>query len=252
MNCPILVENISIVLKKPRFPENIGASARAMSNMGLRHLIVVDPENYELKKIYKMATHKAAFIVDQAQIFPNMREALSQFNYVVGSTARLGKQRLEFDTPPELAEKLVPISQKNKIAIAFGPEDRGLTNEDLHLCNSLVNIPTAQFSSLNLSQAVMVLCYEIFTKTLEKNDAFNPRLAKVVELEGMYNQLKEILIKIKFDNPQNADYWINRFRKFFTRIPVRAKEVQLIRGMLKQINRYGEIKFQEGLKEKTK
>ena len=242
----VFLENISVVLKQPRFPENIGAAARAMSNMGLSHLVIVDPENFEMDKIRKMATHKAEWIVRQAVIVPDMREALKDFTYVAGTSARLGKQRLEFDTPNVLARKLVTISKHNQAAIVFGPEDRGLTNEDLHLCNSLVHIPTAEFSSINLAQSVMILCYEIYCASLESGNTFEPRLAKVVELEGMYAQLKEILVKIKFENPQNADYWINRFRKFFTRIPVRAKEVQLIRGMLKQINRFGESKYIEG------
>ncbi|MBU0992228.1 MAG: RNA methyltransferase [Proteobacteria bacterium] len=251
MSDTLILDNITIVLKKPRFPENIGATARAMSNMGLSHLTVVMPENYELEKIYKMATHKAAHIVDNAVIVSNMEDALCDFTYVIGSSARMGKQRLEFDSPEELAEKLTAVTHNNKTAILFGPEDRGLTNEDIRYCHSLVHIPTAQFSSLNLSQAVIVIAYELFKKSFVPTEIFTPKLAKVIELEGMYNHLKDILEKIKFENPQNADYWLNRFRKFFTRVPIRAKEVKLVRGMLKQINRYGEKRYQDGLKDKN-
>ena len=243
----LVLDNITIVLKKPRFPENIGAAARAMSNMGLAHLTVVMPENYDLTKIRKMATHKAAPIIENAVVTSDMASALSEFTYVAGSTARMGKQRLEFDTPLQLAEKLVQVTPANKTAILFGPEDRGLTNDDIRYCHSLVHIPTAEFSSLNLSQAVMVIAYEIFKQKNVNTDSFTPKLAKVIELDGMYDHFRDILAKIKFENPQNAEYWLNRFRKFFTRVPIRAKEVKLIRGMLKQINRYGEKRFSDGL-----
>lgn len=247
----LFLDNITIVLKKPRFPENIGASARAMSNMGLNHLIVVEPENYDLEKIYKMATHKAAPIIDRAIIAPGMREALADFTCVMGTSARMGKQRLEFDTPAKMAENLIPITRHNKTAILFGPEDRGLTNEDIRFCHSLVQIPTAAvFSSLNLAQAVLIIAYELHQKSTSTTGSFEPKLAKVIELEGMYRHLQEILAKIKFENPQNADYWLNRFRKLFTRVPIRAREVKLIRGMLKQINRYGEKRYQDGLKDR--
>ena len=220
--------------------------------MGLNHLIVVEPENYDLEKIHKMATHKAKPIIDRAVIAPGMREALADFTCVVGTSARLGKQRLEFDTPAEMAERLIPLTRKNKTAILFGPEDRGLANEDIRFCHSLVHIPTAAaFSSLNLAQAVLIIAYELHQKSSVMKEAFEPKLAKVIELEGMYTHLQETLARIKFENPQNADYWLNRFRKFFTRVPIRAREVKLVRGMLKQIYRYGEKRYQDGLNNRS-
>lgn len=124
-------------------------------------------------------------------------------------------------SPAVLAEKLISITDQNRIAIVFGPEDRGLTNEDIRFCHELVNIPTADFSSLNLAQAVMVMCYELFNAGREKSKAFAPRLATRHELDGMYEEMKDILVRIDYLKPDNPDYWINKLRIFFTRIQLR-------------------------------
>ena len=152
------LKNVSIVLHRPRYPENIGAAARAMRNMGIEKLIVIDPQNYDLVKICRMATHAASRVVAQMKVCDTLEEALSDFHFVVGTTARLGGHRKVVSSPARLAERLVSISNQNNIAVMFGPEDRGLTNVDIRFCDILVNIPTADFSSLNLAQAVNMLC----------------------------------------------------------------------------------------------
>jgi tRNA/rRNA methyltransferase len=166
----------------------------------------------------------------------------------VGTTARLGSRRQVIQSPSQLAKHLVTISQDNQIGILFGPEDRGLTNEDIRNCHVLVNIPTDEFSSLNLAQAVMVVCYELFKVSIEKSFGFTPRLATHHELEGMYEQLKEILVRINFLNPENPEYWLNNIRLFFSRLPLRAKEVNIVRGICRQINWYGKKCYEEGFK----
>jgi tRNA/rRNA methyltransferase len=243
----INLNNIAVVLHRPRIPENIGSAARAMMNMGVRRLIVVDPQNCELDRVCKLATHAALDVVEQMEVVPDLKAALGDFRYVVGTTARLGGQRRTISTPAKLAEKLVSISEQNRIAILFGPEDRGLTNEDIRNCDFLVNIPTADFSSLNLAQAVMITCYELFRYTSEKPKKSLPRLANRFELEAMYEVLTGVLIRISFINPQNPDYFMNNLRQFFARLPLRAKEVQIIRGICRQVDWYGKKCFQEGL-----
>ena len=99
-------------------------------------------------------------------------------------------------SPADLATKLIPISSENRVAVLFGPEDRGLTNENLRLCHDLVNIPTAGFSSLNLAQAVMVMCYELFQARTRAPESHTPRLACRYELENMYEELKETFARI--------------------------------------------------------
>ena len=246
----INLNNIAVVLNRPRIPENIGAAARAMMNMGVRRLIVVDPQNCELDRVCKLATHAALDVVEQMEVYPDLKAALDDFRYVVGTTARLGGERRTISTPAKLAEKLVPISGQNSIAILFGPEDRGLTNEDIRNCHFLVNIPTADFSSLNLAQAVMIICYEMFRYTSEKPKESLPRLANRFELDSMYAVLRDVLTRISFINPQNPDYFMNNFRQFFSRLPLRAKEVQIIRGICRQIDWYGKKCFQDGRDER--
>jgi tRNA/rRNA methyltransferase len=246
----IKLENIAIVLSQPHFPENIGAAARAMRNMGLGQLIVVAPDNFDVTKVRRMATHAALDVVEQMAVVGTLNEALAEFEYVVGTTARLGGQRQVLRSPAKLAEKLAPISQQNRAAIIFGPEDRGLTNADLRLCHALVNIPTAAFSSLNLAQAVMVVCYELFRYHSDKPGEFAPRLASRHELDAMYGVLTEVLMRISFINPQNPDYFMNNLRHFFSRLPLRAKEVQIIRGICRQIDWYGEKRFRDGQKDR--
>ena len=243
----INLKNVSIVLYRPRYPENIGAAARAMQNMGIEQLVVVDPQNCDLTRVCKMATHAALDVVEQMEICENLAQALADYHFVVGTTARLGGQRKVIRSPSTLAEQLVSISARNRIAVLFGPEDRGLTNVDIRFCHALVNIPTAEFSSLNLAQAVMIVCYELSRCSTEKPEDFFPRLANRHELDAMYVQLKHILIRISFINPDNPDYFMNNFRYFFSRLPLRAKEVKIIRGICRQIEWYGKKCYQEGL-----
>lgn len=240
------LRNTAIVLKGPKNPENIGAAARAACNMGLGQLLVVGPENMDRDRILRMATHAAAHFVENMAVFDDLEAALAPFNYVVGTSARLGRQRRAVFTPREMARKLVPLTAENRVAILFGPEDRGLTNEALRLCHALVHIPTAEFTSLNLAQAVMILCYEVFLAARTPVAEVAPRLATRHEQEGMYSQLQEILLRLNFINPQNPEYWMTNMRRFFDRLPLRAKEVQIIRGICRQMDWYARKCYGDG------
>jgi tRNA/rRNA methyltransferase len=248
MPAKLNLKNVAIVLIGTRYPENIGAAARAMLNMGIERLILVDPQNDDPFRVKKMATHAASAVVEKMAVYDNLKAALADFHYVVGTTARLGGQRKVVSSPARLARKLIPLSEQNRIAVLFGPEDRGLSNVDIRACHTLVNIPTAEFSSLNLAQAVMVVCYELFRFSLDKPGEFAPRLANQHELDAMYDQLKEVLMRISFINPDNPDYFMNNLRHFFTRMQLRAKEVQIIRGLCRQVNWYGKKRYEDGLR----
>jgi tRNA/rRNA methyltransferase len=202
MPATVNLKNVCIVLSRPRYPENIGAAARAMRNMGFEQLIVVDPQNCDLSRILKMATHAAIDVVEQMLVYEDLQTALEPLNYIVGTTARLGGQRQLVGTATRLAQKLAPISENNRVALLFGPEDRGLTNEDIRFCHELINIPTAEFSSLNLAQAVMIMCYELRRYNQPKAKTFVPQFANRHELDGMYAQLKDILVRISYIQPE--------------------------------------------------
>jgi tRNA/rRNA methyltransferase len=239
-------DNIEIVLVRPRYPENIGAAARAMRNMGIKKLVVVAPENFDVEKIKKLATHAASEVVDNIRLHEDVREALAQCNYVIGTTARIGGERKAVSSPQDAAEKLVAVSRKNRVAVLFGPEDRGLLNEDIRLCHEIVNIPASDFSSFNVSQAVLIICYEIFLAGFEEKPKFVPRLANRHELDGMYDQVKEILVRIDYINRENPDYWMNKLRHFLTRLELKAREVSIIRGICRQIDWYGKKCYKDG------
>lgn len=249
MTVGVTRNNITIVLQRPRHPENIGAAARAMCNMGFSHLIVVDPEVWDDARIRRLATHEAGPVVDRIHRFDSLEAAIAPFGHVVGTTARLGKQRLVIRSPKVLARNLIPISRNNSVAIIFGPEDRGLTNDDLKFCHQLLNIPTAGFSSLNLAQAVMVTCYCLATAARTNPPAFTPRLAKRIELEQMYAELANSLARIGYLKPKNPDYWMIRIRRFFSRLSLRAGETSIIRGICRQIDSFGNQRYKDGLKD---
>jgi tRNA/rRNA methyltransferase len=239
MSVAINLKNVAIVLHRPSYPENIGAAARAACNMGVRQLMVVDPRDCDLTRVLKMATHFATDLVEGMEVFEDLETALAPFEYIVGTTARQGGGRSTTADPRKLAEKLVPISQQNRIALVFGPESRGLTNAELRLCHAVVTIPTAGFTSLNLAQAVMVLCYEVFLASRADVKDFTPRLATRQELEAMYEKLKETFINISFINPENPDYWMGHIRRFFSRLDMQARDVRIMRGICRQIEWYG-------------
>jgi len=244
----INLKNVSIILKQPRYPENIGAAARAICNMGIGRLVLVNPINYDIAKVMKLATHAATEVVEQIEFYEELKDALLPYNYIAGTTARTGKHRQSINNPSKLAQILIPVSEHNNIAIVFGPEDRGLSNEDIRYCDVLVNIPTADFSSINLAQAVMIICYEIFNVGCAESQDSVPRLVSRHELEGMYDQLKDILVRISYINPENPDYWMNKLRNFFSRLQLQAREISIIRGVCRQINWYGKKCFNDGQK----
>ncbi|MGB5984419.1 MAG: RNA methyltransferase [Desulfobacterales bacterium] len=241
------LKHVTIVLNAPRFPENIGSAARALWNMGFADLAVVNPECYDLTRVQRLATHAAAPVVAAIQQFDTLERALAPFTYVVGTTARRGGERQRVFAPDTMARKLMPLTAKNHIALVFGPEDRGLTNAELRRCHDLVTIPTAEFSSLNLAQAVMVMVYELHRASLKPRTNFAPRLATRHELDGMYAQLSMLLTKIDYINPENPDYWMNKIRHFGTRMQLRAKEVSILRGICRQMNWYAGKCYRDGL-----
>lgn len=231
----VTTENITIVLVEPHIPENIGFVARAMNNTGLRHLSVVRPKNCDLNRVLKTATGTSIDLIEKMKVSADLKEILGPVQYVVGTTARTGSQRPALTDPRSLAAELVGISRQNSIAILFGPEDRGLSNEHLRYCNTIATIPTASFWSLNIAHAVLIFCYEIMMASRPPDEREIPRLADRFELEGMYDHLGEVLGRIGFLNPQNPEHWMLNIRRFLSRLPLRAREVRIVRGICRQI-----------------
>jgi tRNA/rRNA methyltransferase len=232
-------ENITIILTRPKYSGNVGSVARCAKNMGIDKIAVVNSQALIEEEMIQMSTHCAADLVARLKHYGEIKEALSGYHYIVGTTSRLGSARGPALTPRELAEEIVDISQNNRIALLFGSEDKGLSNEELRYCHKVVTIPTSDLmKSINLSHAVMIVCYEIFTARINALSDFSPRMATSSEIEGMYAHLKNALTKIGFLNPENPEYWMMHIRRFMSRTKLFAKDVKIIRGICRQIDWY--------------
>ena len=237
MDPKTLLSHLAIVLVRPKIPENIGAAARIAWNMGINRLIIVRDDIPEREAMAKMATHKAAHLIDNLEIYHDLAEALADFSIVVGTTARRGRQRSVEKTPRELVDMLLPSLAANQVAILFGPEDTGLTNDDLKYCQMASAIPTADFSSLNLAQAVAIHCYEIYYGIVhaQKDMVVAPHLASSHELESMYAYLEDSLYSIDFLNEVSHSYWMTNIRRFFSRITLTSKDANIVRTVCKKL-----------------
>jgi len=235
MRRKIRPDSISIVLVRPKFPENIGSVARAMKNMGLSRLVVVNGCSPLHANAYKLASG-AEDILERAEEFFTLREAISEMGCVVGTTSRRGKERDLDLTPEALVRKLIPLSQKNLIGLAFGSEKEGLTNEELSLCHLSVKIPSMEsFPSLNLAQAVMVFSYELFKNAMEvpKKEV---QLAQAEQLERMLEHMEKTLLRIGFLDSKNPQRIMRVLRKLFGRSQMDEREVQILEGIWSQMD----------------
>ncbi len=229
--------HVAIVLKEPAFPGNIGATARAMKNMGITDLRIVTPPRDRMNEAYALAQH-AGDIIDNAKTFTNLADAVADCHFVVGTTARRGGWRKKLQAPRELLPELAPTLAPNRIALLFGPEDRGLVNEDIVLCTHLVRIPTSKYlASLNLSQAVLVLAYEMFNAVyaLSPQVEQQPKYATREHIEGMLAHLEEALDAIGFFAAGNREYFMLDLKRVLNRTRLEIREVAMFRGMARQM-----------------
>lgn len=228
---------VGIILVRPKFPENIGASARIASNFGVTRLTVVTEETYDQERMLKMATHKAAWLIREMRVCRTTAEAAEPYHVLVGTTARQGKRRLADQTPREVMADLLPLLAESRVALMFGPEDAGLSNEDLDFCQFASTIPTAGFSSVNLAQAVAIHCYELYAAFNAHPFAAVPKseFANSFDLQGMYAHIEEALASIAFLRDNNRIYWMRNIKQFLGRVRLKKKEASLIRGVCRKL-----------------
>lgn len=231
------LDSMSIIIVRPKFPENIGSIARAMKNMGLHRLVIVNGCCPFHMNAYKLASG-AEEILERAEEYLTLEEALSELGCVVGMTSREGKERGLLLTPRALAERLIPISENNPMGLVFGSEREGLRNEELSLCHLFVKIPaSSSFPSLNLAQAVMILCYELFQSSRRVEDPVSA-LAPSEHLERMFEHMEKTLIGIGFLNPGHPERMMRTLRRIFGRSHLDAREVRILQGIWSQADWY--------------
>jgi tRNA/rRNA methyltransferase len=213
-----------------------------MLNMGCKNLVLVDPQGYEMDRALPLATFHARHILEGARQVPTLREALAGTACALGTTARTGGWRKGLRTPARAAdEEILPrLREGGRVALVFGPEDKGLTNEETSLCDQLVMIPAhPDCTSFNLSQAVLILLYECFQKSLEKpyTPAGPPteRDVSFEERDTLLQNIQGALTEIDFLRDQNADYWMLPVRRLFGRFRLRRNEYNLLMGICRQI-----------------
>lgn len=242
MKVNLNLHSISIILVRPKFPENIGSVARAMKNMGLSRLIVVDGCSPLDMNAYKLASG-AEDILERAEEYPTLKEAVAEMGCVVGMTSRGGKERTPLLTPRTLVKKLISLSLRNSIGLVFGSEKEGLTNEELFLCHLYVRIPSSEsFPSLNLAQSVMILCYELFqsTMTIPKHPT---QLARAEQIEKMFEHMEKTLLSIGFLDSSNPKRIMRVLRRLFGKSQMDEREVQILQGVWGRIDWHLRRKF---------
>ncbi len=236
MEGKVRLDSISIIMVKPRFPENIGSAARAMKNMGLAKLIVVNGCSPLHADAYKLASG-AEDILERAEEFSRLGEAISEMGVVVGFTTREGRDRQPDITPEDLSKKLIPLSRENTIGLAFGSEKEGLTNEDLSLCHLCARIPSVEsLPSLNLAHAVMIVCYELFKASMESPKK-STQLVQAWQLENMFEHMEKTLTRIGFLDPNYPKRIMGSLRRFFGRSQMEEREVRIFQGIWSEMDR---------------
>ena len=234
-------DRFAFILVRPQSSGNVGAAARALKNMGFADLRLVAPEHYNLRDARTMAVH-ADDVLAAATTWADLPSALADRTLVIGTTARGGPYRVEARTPREFAPAIVAASAANRVAVVFGPEDFGLTNQDLKLCQRLITIPTAlEYTSLNLAQAVLLVAYEIHAAALTQPDpAAGAQFAMSTELNAMLERLEQALITIGFIPDDLPDHIMFAFRALFGRGGVLPRELDILNGLARQIRWFGE------------
>jgi tRNA (cytidine32/uridine32-2'-O)-methyltransferase len=249
-----MLESVKVVLMGTSHPGNIGAVARAIKNMGITRLALVAPRAMPDDSSFGRAAG-AADILDSLQVFDSLQSAVAGCSLVVGASARNRKIPWPVMNPRDCAGEICRIATSSPVAVVFGREDRGLTNEELQQCNFHVHIPSnPEFSSLNLAMAVQVVCYEIRLKYLEmlEDSKSRPHLSSIrgatdagwgerpataEELESFFEHLEHTIIGTGFLDPQNPRQLMSRLRRLFMRSLMDKVEINILRGILTSVDK---------------
>ncbi len=252
----VMNERVSVVLVETSHSGNIGAVARAMRNMGIANLRLVKPKDFPSDEAGARAAG-ALELLESASVYPTLSEAVADCHYVVGASARVRSFPWPVMNPRESAEFVVNellITQteasSSNVAYVFGRESSGLSNEELQQCNAHVHIPAnPEYSSLNLAMAVQVMAYELRMACLASSqtaeapvlspddEGWDAEACTHEEVEGMLAHLSRVMIATEFFDPQNPGQLLPRLRRLFQRRGLDKMEVNILRGMLKSIEK---------------
>jgi len=231
--------SVRIVLVGTTHPGNIGATARAMKNMGFRDLVLVSPRYFPHEEASARASG-AEDVLANARVVETLDDALADCHFAAGASARSRAIGWPTLTPRDCAARLAEANAGGDVALVMGPEKSGLSNEHLDRCQALVTIPTdPEFSSLNIAMAVQVLCYELRLATLEAPEPDAPGIppATLEEMEYFYAHLETVLTNSGFLDPDNPRTLMRRMRRLFVKAEPDQNEVNILRGILTAFER---------------
>lgn len=236
-----MLENVRIVLVNTSHTGNIGSVCRAMKTMGLSDLVLVDPVQEPDSHASALAAG-ATDILGNAKIVPELKDAIADCQLTIATSARSRTLSWPMLEPRECGKKVVEEGQNAKVALVFGRENSGLTNEELQQCQFHVHIPSnPEYSSLNLAMAVQTLCYEIRMHFLDSQQAqFEPsdvEYPNSEQLEGFYTHLEEALTKTGFIVKQHPGQVMAKLRRLFNRARPESHELNILRGVLASIEK---------------
>ena len=243
---PSDTSNVKIVLVNTSHPGNIGAAARAMKNMGLNNMVLVQPEEFPSGVAVGRAA-SAVEVLENAEVVDTLEEAVADCSLVIGASARRRSIPWPMLDPEQCGKKVVSEQGSNKVALVFGREDSGLNNEELQQCHFHVQIPSdPDCSSLNVAAAVMVICYEVRKASLaaadqageEADEFWDQEKAKSDAVEHFYRHLEKVLVTIDFHDPENPRQLMQRLRRLFGRIRLDVMELNILRGILTNIEQF--------------
>lgn len=235
-----MIEDIRVILVETSHPGNIGAVARSMKNMGLKSLFLVNPKTFPSA----LATERSAGaddILENAQVVPTLREAICDCELVLGTSARLRQIPRPTLNPRQTAEKVFAYPNLNKVAILFGTERSGLTNDALAQCHYHIVIPAnPNYSSLNLAQAVQIITYELYQYYLIQNPAETEVFttipqAPMEDILGVFDHMETVLDKIDFLNPKSSQILLYRIKRMILKTKLETEEVNILRGIFKAV-----------------
>jgi tRNA/rRNA methyltransferase len=225
---------ISVVLVEPAGPLNLGSIARVMKNMELRDLILVNPHCDPQDEQAKMMAVHGVELLETAQIFPDLQSALAGYEKAIATTGRPRNKNTVLESPKQALPWL--LDSRGKTALIFGPEDRGLNNEELSYAQKFMAIPSnPDYPSLNLAQAVAVCTYELYQFRKNPPAIIEPKPtnpAPIDILEGFYQHLETLLLKIEFLQSHTTIAKMEKLRRLFNRALPTSEEVALLRGIV--------------------
>lgn len=230
-------DNIHFILVETKEAGNIGASARAMKNMGFKNLELVKPKNVFTDEARWMACN-AVDILEKAVVYQNLEDAIKDKNIVIGTSGRLGKKRGLILPLKEGVKQIIPAAKKNKIAILFGREDNGLLNNEIAACGLLITIPTSPSQpSLNLAQSVLLVAYELTQKLYKKT---LPAFATYEDLEALYKRIPSVLKLLEYipKGDRNLEVKIMRnLKHLIGRAGLTDWELRMLHGICSQVEK---------------